>query len=145
MNLTRRALALLGTLLLLSISSTGLLFAQTQTLGLESSIVNQMKLPEQPKALAHSLDGKLLFILTYNNEVLVYNQTGQLEGTIPVPRGVNDIDIAPRGDLLFLINEEEQTHTVMTVDFIKEIKVGASPYLGLENAPVVLTIFTDFQ
>ena len=123
----------------------GMLLAQKNVSDLEWKVVRQLKLPQQPKTMVHSLDGKLFFILTQNNSVLVYNQQGQLEGTIPVEKGVSDIDIAPRGEMLFLINEKKKTYTAITIDFIRKINISGSPYLGMEKAPVIITVFTDFQ
>lgn len=145
MNRNRIATLFVGTTLLFLFGQTGLLFAEKSVSNLEWNVVRELKLPQQPKTFVHSLDGKLVFILTQNNSVLVYNQQGKLEGTIPVEKGVSDINIAPRGEALFLINEEKNTYSTIIIDFIREIPVGSSPYLGMENAPVVVTVFTDFQ
>ena len=145
MNRNRIATLFIGTILMFLFGQPGMLLAQKNVSDLEWKVVRQLKLPQQPKTMVHSLDGKLFFILTQNNSVLVYNQQGQLEGTIPVEKGVSDIDIAPRGEMLFLINEKKKTYTAITIDFIRKINISGSPYLGMEKAPVIITVFTDFQ
>ena len=145
MNRSRIVILFVATTLLFLFGQTGLLFAEKSISALEWNVVREFKLPQQPKTFVHSLDGKLVFILTQNNTVLVYNLQGKLEGTIQVDEGVSDIDIAPRGELLFLINEKKNTHSTIALDFISEIPIGSSPFLGMEKAPVVVTVFTDFQ
>lgn len=145
MNRNMIATLFMGTIFLFLFGQTGLLFAEKSVSGLEWNVVRELKLPQQPKTFVHSLDGKLVFILTQNNSVLVYNQQGKLKGTLPVEKDVIDINITPRGDVLFLINEKKNTYSTVTIDFIREISIGDSPYLGMENAPIIVTVFTDFQ
>jgi len=145
MNRSRITALFLGTTLFFLFSHTGLIFAAKSVSDLEWKVVHKIKLPQQPKTFAHSLDGKLIFILTENNSVLIYNQQGKLKGTIPVESGISDINISPRGEALFLINKEKNSYTVVTIDFTKEIDISGSPYLGMENAPVIVAVFTDFQ
>ncbi len=120
------------------------LFAAKKASSLEWTVEQQLELPLPPKSMIHSLDGKLVFFLT-ENSVLVYDQRGKYKGTIPVEEGVTGIDIAPRGELLFLINEKKKSYTAISINFIKDINIKGSPYVGLETAPVTLVVFTDFQ
>ncbi|HIP83300.1 MAG TPA: hypothetical protein EYH19_06970 [Desulfocapsa sulfexigens] len=103
------------------------------------------KLPAKPLDIVYSLDGKKVFILTDQNEVLVYQADGALLGKIDVEKGVSAIDIAPRGEKLFLINQKNNSFTDLSVDFVVSIDVTGSPYVGQENAPVTIAVFTDFE
>ncbi len=143
MNLKTRIIGFASAMLALLVCVQPLWGAKAPS-GLEWSVVQQLELPVAAKSVVHSLDGKLTFFLT-DNSVLVYDQLGKLQGTIPIENGVSAIDIAPRGELLFLVNEKNKTYTAISINFIQEINVAGSPYVGLENAPVTLVVFTDFQ
>ncbi len=103
------------------------------------------KLPSKPLDIVYSLDGKKVFVLTNQEQVLVYSATGDLFGKIKVDSGVTAIDIAPRGEKLFLINQADNSFTDLSVDFVVDVNVTGSPFLGMENAPVTIAVFTDFE
>lgn len=102
-------------------------------------------LPEKPLDIVYALDGKRVFILTDKQTVLVYDNLGELSGSIPVDKGVTAIDIAPRGEKLYLINQETKAFSDITIDFVVDINTAGSPFLGLAQAPVTITVFTDFE
>lgn len=143
MNLKTKIIGLAGAILSLLLCVQPLWAAKAPS-DLEWSVINQLELPMGAKSVVHSIDGKFTFFLT-DNSVLVYDQDGKHKGTIPVEDGVSAIDIAPRGELLFLVNKKKKTYTAISISFIKDINVVGSPYVGLKNAPVTLVVFTDFQ
>lgn len=116
-------------------SSPELLFQKT----------HQWSLPYKPVDMVQSADGNTLFFLTENNRVLIYSSEGTLKGTIPVDKGVTRIDTDIRGENILLMDDENNTFTSISFDFIKDIDVTGSPYKGADNAPVVVAVFTNFQ
>ena len=111
----------------------------------EASEILSWKLDAKPLDLVHTLDNRRVFILGDDSKVHVYSAEGASEGSIPVDKGVTAIDIAPRGEMLYLINSQSNTFTKLAVSFTTNIDVTGSPFLGNENAPVVLAVFSDFQ
>jgi len=99
----------------------------------------------KPLRMVHSLDGKKVFVLGEDQKVHVFSPDGTLIGSIPVDQGVSDIDIAPYGELLYLINSENKTFTSLSVSLVADLDVGSSPVKGPENAPVTIIVFTDFE
>jgi hypothetical protein len=95
--------------------------------------------------MVHSLDGKLVYILNDKQAVQVFNSQGQLQGSIPVEDGVSAIDIAPQGEMLYLINNKTQTFSAVGVSFITDIDITGSPFKGPADAPVTIALFTDFE
>lgn len=95
--------------------------------------------------MVHSLDGKFVYILNDKQVVQVFNNQGQLQGTIPVEEGVSAIDIAPQGEMLYLINNNNQTFSSIAVSFIVDIDISGSPFKGPADAPVTIALFTDFE
>jgi hypothetical protein len=109
------------------------------------SIDKTWELPAKPLDIVYALDGKRVFILTDQQTVLVYDNMGELSGSIPVDKGVSAIDIAPRGEKLFLINQETKAFSDLSIDFIADINTAGSPFKGLAKAPVTIAVFTDFE
>ncbi len=95
--------------------------------------------------MVHSLDGKFVYILNDKQLVQVFNNQGQLQGSIPVEEGVTAIDIAPQGEMLYLINNKNQTFSAIGVSFIVDIDTAGSPFKGPDGAPVTIALFTDFE
>ena len=108
-------------------------------------VENSWELPARPLDIVYSLDGKKVFILTDREQVLVYKASGELLGKIAVDKGVTAIDIAPRGEKLYLINQKDNSFTDISVDFVVNIDTTGSPYLGNADAPVTVAVFTDFE
>ncbi len=128
--------------------STSSVFAATEPAGtakVRLEVENTWKLPNKPLDLVYSLDGRKVFILTDQNQVLVYSATGDVLGKINVKKGVSAIDIAPRGEKLYLINEKDNSFTDLLINFVVSVDTIGSPYLGNENAPVTIAVFTDFE
>ena len=86
-----------------------------------------------------------MFILGDDSRVHVYSAEGVKQGTIPVDKGVSAIDIAPRGEMLYLVNGDKNTFTSLNISFTTKIDVTGAPFLGDKNAPIVLAVFSDFQ
>lgn len=112
---------------------------------LEWRTLNSIELPTKPLSFKQSLDGKYLFVLTQDQRVLIYDQRGTLQGSIPVDPGVSDLDIAPQGQVLYLIDSEKQVTTTLAIDFIVDIDIANSAFMGNADAPVTIVVFSDFQ
>jgi len=95
--------------------------------------------------MVHSLDGKMVYILSDKQTVEIFNNQGQLQGSIPVDEGVSSIDIAPQGEMLYLINNQTQTFSAIGVSFVVQVDITGSPFKGPADAPVTITLFTDFE
>ena len=112
---------------------------------IDTSVKANWNIDAKPIDMVHTLDNKKVFILGDDNNVYVFSTDGTKQGTIPVDKGVTSIDIAPRGELLYLINAESKSFTSLAISFNATIDVTGAPFLGDENAPVVLALFSDFQ
>lgn len=95
--------------------------------------------------MAHSLDGKFVYILSDKQTVQVFNNEGQLQGSIPVEDGVSSIDVSPQGDTLYLVNNKTQSFSSMAVSFTVEVDITGSPVRGPVDAPIAIALFTDFE
>jgi hypothetical protein len=98
-----------------------------------------------PMDVEISIDGKWVFILTEQSEILIYSQDGTLNGRIPVENSIDGIKPSPRGDILFLSSRKGKTVQIIAFDFIREINITGSPFRGPSDAAVVIAVFSDFQ
>ncbi len=135
----------ISALFLLPLMTVPLSSQASQDSSIETSVQATWKIDAKPVAMQHTLDNKRVFILGDDSKVHVFSAEGRKQGTIPVDSGVTGIDIAPRGEFLYLINQKDSTFTSLSVSFNATIDVTGAPFLGTENAPVVLALFSDFQ
>ncbi|MCI5165865.1 MAG: disulfide bond formation protein DsbA [Candidatus Electrothrix sp. GM3_4] len=98
-----------------------------------------------PIDFSQSLDNKLVFVLGDDSKVHIYSSTDGAElGSIPVAKETVAIDIAPRGEMLFLV-DSNKNYTALDISFAQNIDTAGSPFLGKEGAPISLVVFSDFQ
>lgn len=109
------------------------------------SVLISWKLPVKPLDFSQSLDNKMIFVLGADQKVHIFAADGKKLGEMPVDPGTSAIDIAPRGEFLFLINEQTNVYTAIDISFNKRIDISGAPILGKEDAPVTLIVFSDFE
>ena len=102
-------------------------------------------LPAKPLDLVHSLDNKKVFILTADSKVHIFAADGRKLGEMPVEADTVAIDIAPRGEMLHLINGRTNSFTAMDIGFSQQIDITGAPVRGKADAPVTLVVFSDFE
>jgi len=111
----------------------------------EWNIYRTLKLDSPPVDVAVSNNGKWIFILTDKGSIVVYSSDGDLEGEVKIGKYVDQIEAGPRENLLLLKSRKNSTVQVLALDFVKRINISGSPFLGPEDAPVTIVVFSDFQ
>ena len=112
---------------------------------LDWSVKQTWKMPAEPLELVQSLDNKKVFILGSDSKVYIFTPTGTQIGVIPVDKNTTAIDIAPRGETLYLISQKDKSYTAIDISVTQKFDTAGAPFLGNENAPVELVVFSDFQ
>jgi hypothetical protein len=111
----------------------------------EWNVAGTLNLKEKALDAAISLNGKWIFVLTYEGEILIYSLDGKLKDKISVGKSVESIKVGPREDVLVLTSGKAKTVQIIILDFIQEINVSGSPFKGNADAPVAIATFNDFQ
>jgi len=111
----------------------------------EWTVARTLKLEKPPADVAFSNNGRWIFVLTDEGAVDIYSADGKLNDRITAGKHVDSIKTGPREDVLFLISKKNKTVEEISLDFIYEINTVGSPFKGKDAAPVVITVFNDFQ
>ena len=108
-------------------------------------ILNRIGLEAAPLDVAVSDDGLWIYVLTDTGRLLVYSAGGELKGSVAVPEGSQRIAVSPAEDILFVTNTAEKTLQAVRLSLEHAFTSENSPTLGPADAPVTLTLFTDFE
>ncbi len=118
--------------------------------GVDWEVSNTLKTPTAPLDVAASLDGKWTFVLAEGGKLLIYTDKGTLEDTIGVDPTMDHIassglQAANIPDKIHLTSSKNKTVQTISLDFSVQINIQGAPFLGQENAPVVIVAFSDFE
>lgn len=136
-----------GCILSLAIATQG--HAESPQSGIDNlvewNVISQWSTGAKTIDMVHSLDGKFVYLLTDKSTVNVFDSKGKLQGSIPVSPTTSAIDIAPQGERLYLVDNTLNQFQSVSVAFVHTIDTKNSPFEGPADAPVTLTLFTDFE
>ena len=111
----------------------------------EWEVANTLNLEGKPLDMAVSPDAKYIYVLTEGGNILVYQPSGTLVDTIEVGQKLSRIKLGPKGDYLFVSSPKKKELKIIKLSFIHEIEAIGSPRKGNKDAPVVISVFSDFQ
>ena len=138
MKMIRKILILWAAMLLVAPAAMG-------SATVEWELLNTLKLDAPPLDVAISPDGNTVFVLTHEGNIHIYEVNGRLTDKIEVGEQIDQIKLGPRGTHLFATSRQNKTVKIIELDFIKQISIKGSPYKGIEDAPVVIADFSDFE
>jgi protein-disulfide isomerase len=103
-----------------------------------------LQLETPPKQVTTTADGRRMYVLTQESEILVYSLAGDLQGKLSVDPSVDQI--TPLGPQHLLLQKTAKNQAVIAIlEISQQIDIGDSPVLGEDSAPVSLVIFDDFE
>lgn len=104
-----------------------------------------LKTTSKPIDIAVSADGKYTFILGEDGKLFIYTAQGALYDTITVNPEMKKLSVDGTGNRVFLSNYKNSTVHELLIDYVAEFNYEGSAFLGNNEAPVVLAVFSDFQ
>lgn len=107
--------------------------------------LHRLPLQGEPLDVAVSEDGLWVYVLTADARLHIFSPDGEAKGTAAVPEGVRRIAGAPAEDAVLLTNPALKTVEMVRVNLAHTFSSEGSPTLGPPDAPVTLTLFTDFE
>lgn len=132
-------------LLLVSLVLTLLALPLPGNATVDLEILQDIAIGAKPIDVAVSEDGYWIYVLTADAQVQVYSPQGELKGSVPVDNGAREITCGPEDEVVFVSNSERQTVQVVRISVVHDFPVAHSPVKGPADAPVTLTLFTDFE
>ena len=108
-------------------------------------VANTLNIEGKPMDMVVSPDAKYIYVLTKGGKIHIYLTNGELVDTIKVGHNLNRIYLGPKGEYLFASNPKKKTVEIIKLSFIHEIEAIGSPIKGNKDAPVIISVFSDFQ
>jgi len=102
-----------------------------------------VRLPKTALDVVATIDGAKLFVLLKGGEVQVVAPTGELLERLTVATDAERLSVSPEGDRLYVT--AGQTLQMVEIASQFELPVFNSPAKGPADAPVTITVFSDFQ
>lgn len=102
------------------------------------------QLETSPLAVTGSADGKYTFVLSEGGQINIYNEGGE-QDKLTVSAEFDSIYASATGDKIWLTSSKSKKVQEVLVDFVQEINIVGSPFLGNEQAAVTIVAFSDFQ
>ncbi len=99
----------------------------------------------EPLDIAVSERSYTTYVLTADGIVYVYDFAGVLKGQVEVGKHIDGIAPGKSEDSIFIKSSKEKTVQRIQIEFVYEINTEGSPYKGRDDAPIVITVFTDYQ
>ncbi len=93
--------------------------------------------------VATSADGSKIFVLLKGGEVQMLAPSGELLERFSVAADAEQLAVSPEGDRLYLTIGQELS--VVEIAALHDLPALNSPVKGSVDAPVTMTVFSDFQ
>ena len=105
--------------------------------------IQSVRLPKTALDVATTADGSKVFVLLKGGEVQMLAPSGELLERFSVAADAEQLAISPEGDRLYLTVGQELR--LVELAALHDLPALNSPVKGSVDAPVTMTVFSDFQ
>lgn len=103
-----------------------------------------LQLQSTPRQVTSTPDGRRVYVLTEDAQILIYALGGTLQGTLDVDPAIDQI--TPLGPQHLLLQKSGKKQAVVAMlEISQQIDTSSSPILGNPDAPVTIAVFDDFE
>ena len=125
-------------------------FTSPAQAAIDSSTTANFQTETAPLDIAVSVDGKLTYVLTTGGKLNIFTENGSLKDTMDVDSDMDKIAVSglqPAGipPKVFLASSKTNKIQAISISFSVEINTKGAPFIGPEDAPVVIVAFSDFE
>lgn len=113
------------------------------TAAMQVEEVQSLRLPKAVLDVAATVDGSKVFVLLKDGEVQMLAPGGDLLERFSVPAEATQLSVSAEGDRVYVTVGQEVK--VLEVSSRFDLPALNSPVKGVADAPVTLTVFSDFQ
>jgi len=111
---------------------------------LQWEITKTLNLDQAPIDMAISNDDGRVFLLLEGGVIQILSPSGQKLDNFEVGPATS-LTVSKDGQKLILGNSASKEVTIVAVSHVHDLPVSGSPTKGAEDAPVTITVFSDFQ
>jgi len=111
----------------------------------EYNVLKTFKLEDQPVDMVFSATRNEIYVLNQKGELLIYAINGHLTEKINIGKVYDRLQLVEGSNILFLSSRKDKSIQIIQLDFVQKINTLGSPFKGIENAPVVIAVFSEFQ
>jgi hypothetical protein len=140
MKIKRRAIVFFLFILIGGLSAPRFLEAE-----MEWRVIQETELKDQPLDMVTALDGRTLFILVPGEILIQDMNSAEITQRISVGKEFDRLTYSFRKNALILSSSSAKTLKYIQLERIFEFDFSGLPHLGLDNAPVTVVVFTDYQ
>ncbi len=108
-------------------------------------VLSDIDVDAEVRDMAISIDGRWIYILTAANEIRIYSSGGKFKGAMPIDPGYHQIQAGPREDILLVANKHRKRVQLVSVNPVNQFDLDHAPIKGPADAPVTITVFSDFE
>ena len=108
-------------------------------------VIKEIDLKDQPVDLVAALDGKTIFILVPGQVLVQDMKTYDISQRISVGKEFDRLTHSPGNNILILSSSSAKTLKVIHLEPVHEFDFSGLPSLGPKDAPVIITVFSDYQ
>lgn len=142
-RLMNRTNILFGILLLYSIG--WFYVPQLAFADVEWTFVKQRNLDATPLDITTSSDGQWIYILTPGEILICSMEDDKVMSRIPVDKTIDRISYTTQTNTLVISSSTAKTIKQIHLEIIQKFAFDGLAFKGLENAPVTIAIFSDYQ
>lgn len=112
---------------------------------LEWDVVKKQGFDKAPLDIAFSQSDGRIFVLFEGGEVQILSATGELQERFALEYPASSLALTADGSRLFLADPQGKQLQIIDVAVVHDLPINNSPVKGAADAPVTLTVFSDFQ